>query len=86
MPDLATNGNNYVSKDVIDPEVFKGNLGVVVIEEDGSSTTHERMKLIACQDYGTETWFIIEPMSEAEINDLNLKMAIAELAEMVAGV
>lgn len=70
---LQMNGNNFISKDPIDPEMFEGNLAVVVINDGETEETHENMGLVQVTRMGEEYWFVLRDVPAAEIENARLR-------------
>lgn len=70
---LRMNGNNFISKDSIDPEMFEGNLAVVVINDGETEETHENMSLVQVTRMGEEYWFVLRDVPAAEIENARLR-------------
>lgn len=97
---LELNGNNYISKTLIDEEIFKDLSKVIIVDEDTKfEEPHEEMKLIHYTKYGEEYWFALEDKSEPEkltdkirnaiqanSSDLtDVQIALAEIYEYIIG-
>ena len=99
LDDLELNGNNFISKKVIDDTVFSGNLDTVAISNGETTVTYSDMKLLSNRVDGGKSWFVLGEKTEQEkamerlltslsanaesITDVQL--ALAELYEMIIG-
>lgn len=79
LDNLALNGNNYISNEIIPDSVFLENLSIVKIINNGETVEHTNMKLIQNMVVDNKSWFIIEPKSDDE---LEKEMLIHQLAIM----
>ena len=82
IKNLKMNGNNFVSKETIVPEMFDGNLGIVIINDGEIDEKHENMELIQVSKMGEEYWFILRDMPELDIAILQLRAATDYLSMM----
>lgn len=83
LDELALNGNNYISRKPISPEVFAGNLSPVAIRDGEREETHDHMALVQCKQMAGETWFILRDLAAQEIRDIKTQADIEYLAMMV---
>lgn len=74
--DLRLNGNNFISKTQINPEIFDGNLATVVISDGEMEETHENMGLVQVTKMGEEYWFILRDIPASEIENARLRSDI----------
>lgn len=85
---LTLNGNNFVSKTEITPDVFAGKLGHVVIECDnaedksGLAGTWKHMRLAALRKYSDGWYFVLDVIPAEELEMIKLKANIEYLAMM----
>lgn len=82
IENLHLNGNNFVSHVPIDPEIFDGNLGVVIIDDGYTSIRHTNMGLVQVTQMGDEYWFILRDIPESEIANAKLRSDVDYLAMM----
>lgn len=96
LENLHTNGNNFIADYEITEDIFKFNLGTVIIEKDGIAKfsnsliipgEYRNMQLVSIQhdlDYMNpgEYWFILEPIPESELQYAKLQSKIAYLGMM----
>lgn len=83
LDELTLNGNNYISREPISPEVFVGNLSPVVIRDGETEEIHDHMALVQCKQVAGETWFILRDLTAQEIRDIKTQADIEYLAMMV---
>lgn len=93
LANLALNGNNYISTDILSDAIFENNLSEVTISNGATTEVYTDMVLIQNKIYNGESWFILAEKSESqkeleakeqEITDLQL--AMVELYTMLGGV
>ena len=93
LENLRLNGNNFISEEKIEDEIFEGTLGKVEIydSETEQTTTMRDAVLIQNEQYGDEYWFILAEKSQEEkdresmLEDLEVQaQAIEELATIVS--
>ena len=83
LENLRLNGNNFISEEELSAETFRGKLGNVVISDgEGLVTVHENMKLIQVKKYGDEYWFILDDISEDELEKIQQRADIEYIAMM----
>ncbi len=67
LKDLGLNGNNFISKTIIDDEVFENNLDEVTItNDDGTTEEYKDMKLVKNKACGGQSWFVLSGKSKKE--------------------
>lgn len=65
---LRLNGNNYISDTELTEDDFSGKLdGVTITSSSGETEKHANMELIQVKQYGSEWWFILRDIPEAEL-------------------
>lgn len=82
IENLSLNGNNFITKEVIEESVFEDNLSPVVINDGEMDTIHENMELVQICQYGEEYWFILRDISEEELSKIKMQADIAYVAMM----
>lgn len=82
---LSLNGNNYVSKKELTADDFNGNLSHVKITNGETTQELENAKLVQCQQYGSEYWFILREGSAADMAAEKTQANIEYIA-MMAGI
>lgn len=82
IQNLHLNGNNFVSQNPINPEIFDGNLGVVTISNGETEEIHHNMGLVQVTQMEDEYWFILRDIPENEIANAKLRSDIDYLAMM----
>lgn len=78
IENLKLNGNNYISKKLIDSSIFENNLEVVEIIDEETTQVYHNMKLVQNIVYNNESWFILVEKSENDI----LKERLAQMEEL----
>lgn len=84
IENLRLNGNNFISQEQIDPEIFDGNLGKVTINDGENDEVHENMGLVQVTQTGKEYWFVLRDIPESEIANAKLRSDLDYLAMMTA--
>lgn len=84
IENLRLNGNNFISQEQIDPEIFDGNLGKVVINYGENNEVHENMGLVQVTQMGEEYWFVLRDIPASEIANAKLRSDLDYLAMMTA--
>jgi hypothetical protein len=78
IENLTLNGNNYISKKIIDSSIFENNLERVEIIDEEITQVYYNMKLVQNIVYNNESWFVLAEKSE---NDL-LKERLVQMEEL----
>lgn len=81
LSNLELNGNNFISPEVIEDSVFKGNLNNVVISNGDTHKTFKDMKLVSNRVENGKSWFILCEKTKQEINFDSLNEQIAQVDE-----
>ena len=79
---LRMNGNNFISQEQINPEIFDGNLGEVTINDGENDEVHENMGLVQVTQMGDEYWFVLRDVPASEIANEKLRSDLDYLAMM----
>ena len=90
---LTLNGNNFVSKLEITPDMFEGKLSGVTIEKGNDDEfdlnnlagIHPHMRLITIQKHGDEYYFVLEDIPADELRNAKQEANI-EYVAMMTGV
>lgn len=82
---LRLNGNNYISKEKVTPEVFDGNCSPVIISDGNSDEIHNDMELVQVTESGGEYWFVLRDIPEKELATIKMQSDI-EYVAMMAGI
>ncbi len=86
LSNLTKNGDNFISEDAIDADVFEGNCSPVVINDGDQDETHENMALIhLTQQKSGAYWFALRDLSAAELKTLQMEANI-EYVAMMSGI
>lgn len=83
LENLKLNGNNFISKTLIDDSIFENNLNKVTITSEERTEEYEDMKLIQNKVYGAESWFILAEKTKEEKDREAVLQLFADLAELV---
>lgn len=76
IPDLTLNGNNFVSKKKVTPDLFDGNLSKVVIDDGDYEETHGPMELIQIQQWEGDWYFILADIPKEKLELMKLRADI----------
>lgn len=82
IENLRMNGNNFISQEQINPEIFDGNLGEVTINDGENDEAHENMGLVQVTQMGDEYWFVLRDIPASEIANEKLRSDLDYLAMM----
>lgn len=82
IDNLHLNGNNFISQEPIDQEIFYGNLGTVIISNGENEETHKNMELIKLDKIDDNYWFILMEIPESKIFMAKLRSDMDYLAMM----
>lgn len=86
IENLKLNGNNFVSKVIIDPEIFEGNCSPVVISDGTYEEIHSHMELVqVTKEEAGDCWFVLRDISEEELSKIKMQSDI-EYVAMMTGV
>ena len=78
IENLTLNGNNYISSELIDADIFTGNCAPMTISDGENEEVHENAELVQCMPFGNEWWMVFRDLSEEEqrMNDLEDAVAL----------
>lgn len=82
IENLRLNGNNFISQEQINPEIFDGNLEKVTINDGENDEVHENMGLVQVTQMGDEYWFVLRDIPASEIANKKLRSDLDYLAMM----
>ena len=85
IDNLTLNGNNYISKEVVEPSIFAGNCSPAVINDGTRDDIHSYMELVQVTNVNDEFWIVLRDISTEEPSKIKLQSDIEYLA-MMAGV
>ena len=85
ITDLGLNGDNFISQNAIDADIFDGNCSPVVISDGETEVTHENMELVQITRVGNEYWLVLRDLSADELARIKMQSDI-EYVAMMAGV
>lgn len=80
LNNLKLNGNNFISENIIDDEVFRDNLSTVIISNENESTEYKNMKLVQNKVHGSQSWFILVEKTKEELEKEESEIALATLS------
>jgi hypothetical protein len=79
---LKLNGNNYISVEPIDPEVFDGKCSPVIISDGTHDEIHDNMELVQVTEVNSEYWFVLRDISLEELKQIKIRSDIDYLSMM----
>lgn len=82
IENLRMNGNNFISQEQINPEIFDGNLEKVTINDGENDEVHENMGFVQVTQMGDEYWFVLRDIPASEIANEKLRSDLDYLAMM----
>lgn len=85
LGDLKLNGNNYISKEKIAPDLFDGNCSPVIISDGTSDEIHNDMELVQVTEVSGEYWFVLRDLTDKELATIKMQSDI-EYVAMMAGI
>ena len=85
IDNLKLNGNNYISKEVVDSSIFAGNCSPTVINDGARDDIHGYMELVQVTNVNDEFWIVLRDISTEELSKIKLQSDI-EYVAMMAGV
>lgn len=86
IDNLKLNGNNFISKESLNPEVFRGNCSPVTINDGSKDEVHNYMELVQITtDSVGDYWFVLRDISTEELACIKMQADI-EYVAMMAGV
>lgn len=85
IDNLKLNGDNFISGENINPEIFDGSCSPVVIDDGSIEEIHDNMDFVQVTKVGEEFWFVLRDISLEELARIKLQSDI-EYVAMMAGV
>lgn len=86
IENLKLNGNNFIAKTMIDPEIFAGNCSPVIISDGTDEEVHSHMELVqVTEEESSDYWFVLRDISEEELSKIKMQSGI-EYVAMMTGV
>ena len=82
IKDLRLNGNNFISKAKLTPEIFEGKLTRVIIFDGSVEEVHTNMELVQITKVEKEYWFVLRDISEEELIWAKIRADIDYLSMM----
>ena len=86
LKNLELNGNNYISKEVIDDSVFANNLSAVTIADGKDTESYTDMVLISNRVEDGCSWFVLGEKTVQEKAQEKMEQLIASTANGVTDV
>lgn len=86
IENLKLNGNNFIARIMIDPEIFTENCSPVVISDGTDEEIHSHMELVqVTEGESGDYWFVLRDISEEELSKIKTQSDI-EYVAMMTGV
>lgn len=85
IENLRLNGNNFISEVPVSTELFMDNCSPIIISDGETARIHENMELVQITEMKDEYWFVLQDISEAEMEKIKMQSDIEYIA-MMAGV
>lgn len=82
IENLRMNGNNFISQEPIDQEIFEGILSTVTINNGETVKMHENMELVQVTKMDNEYWFVLRDVPPNEIANSKLRSDVDYIAMM----
>lgn len=82
LTDLELNGNNFISADPIEADIFTANCSPVVISDGEHEEVHDNMELVQIMPVGGEYWFILRDLTQDELDKIRMQADIEYIAMM----
>lgn len=80
LDNLELNGNNYISSQIIENDVFENNLTTITINNGEIDTVYSNMRLMSNRVAADgRSWFVLGEKSEQEVREELLQQRIEEL-------
>lgn len=80
LDNLELNGNNYISSQIIENDVFENNLTTITINDGEIDTIYYNMRLMSNRVAADgRSWFVLGEKSEQEVREELLQQKIEEL-------
>lgn len=82
ITNLRMNGNNFVSQNPINPEIFEGKLGEVIISDGATNERHTNMELVQIMPFEGEYYFVLIDIPESQLKERKLRSDVDYIAMM----
>lgn len=80
LDNLELNGNNYISSQIIENDVFENNLTTITVSNGEIDTVYSNMRLMSNRVAADgRSWFVLGEKSEQEVREELLQQRIEEL-------
>lgn len=86
LENLRLNGNNYISKDEVDPDIFTDNCSPLTISDGENAETHAHAECVACREDKIEGgwWIVFRDIPQKELEERELKQIIEDHEAVLA--
>lgn len=86
IENLKLNGNNFISRTMIDSAIFADNCSPVTISDGNNEEAHSDMELVqVTRSESGDYWFVLRDISEEELSKIKMQSDI-EYVAMMTGV
>jgi hypothetical protein len=83
LDNLRLNGNNFIAKGDVSPDIFDGNCSTVIINDGTADDIHTNMELVqVTYPVAGESWIVLRDLSAAEIVQMQTRADIEYIAMM----
>lgn len=82
ITNLRMNGTNFVSQNPIDPDIFEGKLGEVIISDGVTNEQHFNMELVQIVLYEDGYYFVLIDIPENQLKERKLRSDVDYIAMM----
>lgn len=85
IDNLTLNGDNFISTESINPDIFIGNLSPTIIDDGENAVEHEFMDFLQLKEYlkdddTTEYWFVIKDITQQTLEQIKIRADIDYIA------
>lgn len=85
IENLLRNGDNFISFESIEQNIFDGNCSPVLINDGEFEEFHENMELVQITEMNGEYWFVLRDLTPDELEKIKMQSDI-EYVAMMSGV
>lgn len=78
LDNLELNGNNFISNEIIEDEVFEDNLDMVTIFDGNNTEIYTDMRLLSNRVDNGQTWFVLDKKSEQQKTMERIEKTLAD--------
>ena len=86
LTSLSKNGDNFVSTEKVDENIFKNKLSTMTVSDGETETVLHDVELIQQMEWADGTWYLaFREITEQEKSLTDLQLALAEVYELIVG-